>query len=262
VGAPECDPGGPAAAAAAAGRHPAELDARADALRALAASDVPFLVAGAYAFFEYTGIYRDTKDLDVFLRRADLERAFAVLEQAGFRTEVFETGWIAKAYRGEWFVDLIYSSGNGVAVVDDAWFAHARPARVMDVEVWLAPPEEMLWSASFVLERERFDGADVVHLIHARGDELDWDRIVRRFERYWEVLLSHVLLYRFAFPGERTRVPDRVVRGLLARAASVRGDDPRRLCRGNLLSRVQYRHDLERLGYEDGRAWDEAERGH
>ena len=29
----------------------AELDARADALRAFAASDVPVLVAGAYAFF-------------------------------------------------------------------------------------------------------------------------------------------------------------------------------------------------------------------
>jgi hypothetical protein len=157
-------------------------------------------------------------------------------------------------------VDLIYSSGNGVAVVDDAWFAHARPARVMDVDVQLAPPEEMLWSASFVLERERYDGADVVHLLHARGEELDWDRLLRRFERYWEVLLSHVLLYRFAFPGERTQVPDRVVRALLARAASVRGDDPRRLCRGNLLSRAQYRHDLERLGYEDGRAWDESER--
>jgi hypothetical protein len=261
VGAPECDPGDLAAAAAAAGRHPAELDARADALRALAASDVPFVVAGAYAFFEYTGIPRDTKDLDVFLRRGDLEEALAVLERAGFRTEIFEEGWIAKAFRGEWFVDLIHSSGNGVAVVDDEWLAHARPGRVMEVDVRLAPPEEMIWSASFVLERERYDGADVVHLLHARGDELDWDRILRRFDRYGEVLLSHVLLYRFAFPGERTKVPDRVVRELLARAGGEPGQRvPRRLCRGNLLSRVQYRHDLERLGYEDGRAWDEVER--
>jgi hypothetical protein len=263
VGDLERDPGAPAAAAAAAaGRHPAELDARADALRALAASDVPFLVAGAYAFFEYTGIVRDTKDLDVFLRRRDLAAAFEVLEGAGFRTELFEEGWIGKAYRGDWFVDLIFSSGNGVAVVDDLWFAHARPARVMDTDVLLAPPEEMIWSASFVLERERFDGADVAHLVHACAGELDWARLLWRFDRYWEVLLAQLLLYRFAFPGERSRVPAHVLRELLGRAeAELDTDHPRRLlCRGNLLSRLQYRHDLA-LGYEDGRAWDESERG-
>ncbi len=258
VDASERDPEG---AAAAAGRHPAELDARADALRALAASDVPFLVAGAYAFFEYTGIVRDTKDLDVFLARADLEGAIAVLEQAGFRGEVLDPVWLAKAWRGDWFVDLIFCSGNGVAVVDDVWFEHARPARVMGTDVLLAPPEEMIWTQSFVLERERYDGADVVHLVHALGGELDWDRIIRRFDRYWEVLLSHLLLYRFAFPGERSKVPDRVLRTLLDRVEDELGTDhPRALCRGNLISRLQYRHDLERLGYEDGRAWDEAER--
>lgn len=250
--------GGPVQAA----REPGELDARADALRALAGSNVPFLVAGAYAFFEYTGIFRDTKDLDVFLRRADLDAAFRVLEGAGFRTEVSEPGWIGKAWRGEWFVDLIYSSGNGVAVVDDLWFDHARRGEVMGVSVLLAPPEEMIWSKSFVLERERYDGHDVNHILRATAQELDWDRLLRRFDRYWEVLLSHLLLFRFAYPGERSKVPDAVLRTLVGRLEDEFGTDhPRAICRGNLISRVQYRHDLEHLGYEDGRAWDEAERG-
>jgi hypothetical protein len=244
------------------GRTQDELDARADALRAFAASDVPVLVAGAYAFFEYTGIFRDTKDLDLFLRERDLEDAFRVLEGAGFRTEVEDASWIGKGYRGEWFVDLIFSSGNGVAVVDDLWFEHARPGRVMGVDVLLAPPEEIIWSKGFVLERERYDGADVNHLIRAMGEELDWDRVLFRFERYWEVLLSHLALYRFAYPGERSKVPDRVMEALLGRAAEELGTDhPRALCRGNLISRVQYRHDLVHLGYEDGRRWDEGERG-
>jgi len=242
-------------------RHPDEIDARADALRALAASGVPFLVAGAYAFFEYTGIFRDTKDLDVFLRERDLEGAFRVLEDAGFRTELLDPGWIGKAYRGEYFVDLIFSSGNGVAVVDDLWFEHARPARVMGVDILLAPPEEIIWSKAFVLERERYDGADVNHLLRARAEELDWDRLLFRFDRYWEVLLSHLLLFRFAYPGERSKVPDRVLQTLLPRVEDELGaDHPRALCRGILMSRVQYRHDLDQLGYEDGRAWDEAER--
>src|SRR5512133_3394995 len=182
-------------------RCPGELDARADALRALAAANVPFVVAGAYAMFEYTGIFRDTKDLDVFLRRGDLDAAFEALEGAGFRTELPDPVWIGKAFRGEWFVDLIFSSGNGVAVVDDLWFQHARPARVMGIDVLLAPPEEMIWSKAFVLERERYDGADVNHLIRACGQQLDWERLLTRFDRYWEVLFSHLLLFRFAYPG-------------------------------------------------------------
>jgi hypothetical protein len=218
-------------------------------------------VAGAYAFFAYTGIFRDTKDLDVFLRRADLDAAFRVLAAAGFRTEISEPGWIGKAWRGEWFVDLIFSSGNGVAVVDDLWFDHARRGEVMGVPVLLAPAEEMIWSKSFVLERERYDGHDVNHILRATAEDLDWERLLLRFDRYWEVLLSHLLLFRFAYPGERSKVPDRVLETLVARLEEELGTDhPRALCRGNLISRVQYRHDLEQLGYEDGRAWDEAER--
>ncbi len=242
-------------------RHPDELDARADALRALAGSHVPVLVAGAYAFLEYTGIFRDTKDLDLFLRESDLEDAFRVLEGAGFRTEVTDSTWIGKGYRGEWYVDLIFGSGNGVALVDDLWFEHARPGRVMGIDVLLAPPEEMIWSKAFGLERERYDGADVNHLLRATGHELDWDRLLFRFDRYWEVLLSHLMLFRFAYPSERSKVPDRVMEALLERAAAELGSDhPHALCRGNLMSRVQYRHDLDQLGYQDGRRWDETER--
>jgi hypothetical protein len=116
-----------------------EIDARAAALRALDGSPVSFLVAGVYALFEYTGIFRDTKDLDLFVRRSDLQAAFRVLETAGFRTEPTDPSWIGKAFRDPWYVDLIFSSGNGIAAVDDAWFEHARRGRVMDVEVQLPP---------------------------------------------------------------------------------------------------------------------------
>jgi hypothetical protein len=235
-------------------RSSEELDARCDALRALSEDEVPFVVAGAYAYFEYTGIFRDTKDLDVFLRRRDVPRAMASLERAGFRTEMLDRVWIAKGYRGEWFVDLIFSSGNGVCVVDDGWFAHARRGVVMDVPALLAPPEEMIWSKAFVCERDRFDGHDVANIIRARGDELDWDRLLVRFDEDWEVLLAQLVFYRYVFPSDRSKVPGRVVRELLRRAAATvsDGDGPRRVCRGPLLSKTQYRHVLEHLSYEDG----------
>jgi hypothetical protein len=237
-----------------------EIDARAAALRALDASPVPFLVAGAYALFEYTDIYRDTKDLDLFVRARDLEPAFEVLRGAGFRTELTDASWIGKAFKDPWYVDLIFSSGNGIAVVDDAWFEHARRARVMNVEVLLAPPEEMIWSKSFVLERERYDGADVNHLLRACGRALDWRRLLARFDRYWEVLFSHLLLFRFAYPGSRDVIPDWVIEGLVARTLGEAAEEPPgSVCRGNLMSRIQYQHDLDR-GLADGRRWDEAAR--
>ena len=157
-------------------------------------------------------------------------------------------------------VDLIFSSGNGVALVDDAWFEHARPARVMGVDVLLAPPEEMIWSKSFVLERERYDGSDVNHLLRACAKGMDWTRLLVRFDRYWEILFSHLLLFRFAYPGARDAVPGWVVRELIRRTLAGPAEElPGDLCRGNLLSRVQYQHDLKR-GLIDGRRWDEAAR--
>ena len=45
----------------------------------------------------------------------------------------------------------------------------------------LIPAEEQLWSKAFVQDRERFDGADVAHLILGRGRQFDWRRLLRRF---------------------------------------------------------------------------------
>ena len=238
------------------GRSTEELDARASALRALADSGVPFLVAGAYAHFEYTGISRDTKDLDVFLRRRDLEGAFQALEGAGFTRHLEDPLWLAKGFKGEWFVDLIFSSGNGVAAVDDGWFTHARSGEVMGVPVLLVPAEEAIWSKAFVCERERYDGNDVANLIRVCGRELDWERLVDRFGDHWEVLLAQLTLYRYAFPSDRSQVPRWVMSELLHRSlAQLPEQDPeRRICRGTLLSKEQYRHAVERDGYEDERA--------
>lgn len=63
----------------------AQVAARRAALVALSEDQVPFVVAGAYALREYTGIFRDTKDLDLFCLRADAGRALGSLFRVGFR---------------------------------------------------------------------------------------------------------------------------------------------------------------------------------
>ncbi|HVE85682.1 MAG TPA: nucleotidyltransferase family protein [Myxococcales bacterium] len=240
-------------------RERGELHARAEAVQRLTEARVPFVVGGAYAYAHYTGIYRDTKDLDLFPRRADAPRALEVLAADGWRTERTDEVWLYKAFKGEWFVDLIFSSGNGVAEVDDEWFTHAHRGEVFGQPVLIAPAEEMIWSKAFVLERERYDGSDVNHLLRAAGTEMDWRRVLRRFDRHWEVLLAHLQLFRFAYPSDRSVVPRWLMVELLTRALqSVRdGDWEGRMCRGNLLSRVNYQVDITQWGYQDGRRWDE-----
>ena len=224
-------------------------------LRTLKDGGVDFMVGGAYAFTRYTGIARPTKDFDLFVRYRDLERSLAVLATDGFSTEFTFSHWLGKAYKGDEFVDLIFSSGNGVAAVDDLWFDNAPTAEVLGVTVRLTPPEEMIWSKSFVIERERCDVADVLHIIHACGPTLDWRRLVTRYGRWWRVLLAHLVLFGFTYPGERTKIPVKVLDAFLDRFKRElhRDASRRKLCQGTLFSRQQFLVDVERWGYEDAR---------
>ena len=102
------------------------------AMEVLREGRVPFLVSSAYALSYYTGITRHTKDFDVFVRAVDARRTLDVLAAAGYRTEVTFTHWLGKAYHEDDFVDIIYSSGNGLCVVDDGWFEHAVEGTVLE----------------------------------------------------------------------------------------------------------------------------------
>jgi hypothetical protein len=216
---------------------------------------IEILVGGAYAFARYTGIERHTKDLDVFVRARDFTKTINALKQAGYQTDVPFPHWLGKAYCGDYFVDVIYSSGNGVARVDQAWFDHAPLARVFDARVKLCPVEEMLWSKALIQERERFDGADVAHLLLAQAEKLDWKRLLRRFSGNWRVLLAHLILFGYIYPTERYRVPGWVMHELLRRmTTSLSAPSPeQRVCRGTLLSRQQYLIDTEEWGFLDAR---------
>jgi hypothetical protein len=226
-----------------------------EALTWMAKSGAPFLVGGAYAFAHYTGIERFTKDFDVFVRPEHVERLLAALGDGGFRTERTFKHWLAKAYGGNDFVDVIFSSGNGVARVDREWFDRAVPGQVLGTDVRLVAPEEMIWSKSFIMERERYDGADVAHLLRATSDAIDWARLLKRFDAYWRVLYGHLVLFGFIYPSERERIPLWVMEQLADRLASeLRTSPPTEpVCRGTILSRTQYLADVGRWGYLDAR---------
>jgi hypothetical protein len=226
-------------------------------LESLNRTGVPFLVGGAYAFAHHTEIGRATKDLDVHLRVGDRDRMLTRLAEQGFRTQLTFPHWLAKAFHGTDFIDIIFNSGNGMCPVDDAWFEHSEESTVLGLPVRICPAEEMIWSKAFVQERERYDGADVIHLLHARGRALRWRHLLARFGAHWQILLAYLVQFGFVYPGEQDRIPRWIMRQLLNRALNeLRAERPlTRVCRGTLLSRSQYVVDVSRWGYSDARRW-------
>jgi hypothetical protein len=226
------------------------------ALQVLADAGVLFLVGGAFAHACFTGIRRATKDLDLFIRREDYERVAALMQAEGWRAELPYPHWLAKVYAGEEFIDLIFNSGNGLTPVDERWFRNNAMADVLGVPVRIANIEDSVLSKAFIMERERYDGADIAHLLQANAEKLDWPGLVDRFGPHWRVLLAHLTLFGYVYPGERHRIPAWVMDTLLSRmVAETRQPAAQgpRVCAGTLISREQYLHDVEQLGYVDGR---------
>ncbi|HEX6158831.1 MAG TPA: hypothetical protein VF111_01615 [Thermoanaerobaculia bacterium] len=225
------------------------------ALAILKDAEIPHLVGGAYAYARYTGIERHTKDFDVFIRQEDFGRAAWAFQKAGYKTELTFPHWLGKAFHGDDFVDLIFSAGNGVAAVDDLWFEHAVKEKVFGVDVELIPAEEMIWSKGLIMERERFDGADVAHVLRAAGDRLDWRRMIDRYGPYWRALYAHIVLFGFIYPSERDKVPDWVMDELTGRLQQETrsGNAGEKVCYGTIISRQQYLKDITDWGYEDAR---------
>jgi hypothetical protein len=223
-------------------------------LHVLSDAGVPFLVGGSHAFLEYTGIVRNTKDFDLFLRRDDLDRAMDALQAAGYRTELTFPHWLGKAWQHEDFVDLVFSSGNGVCQVDDGWFDNAVETQVLGMPVKIVPCEELLWQKAFVMERERFDGADIVHILRSRASSLDWTRLLARFGAHWPLLYTYLLFYHFVYPSDIASLPPSVLDDLSNRVAALRNSPPPdRVCQGTLVSRAQYLLDIGQYGYADAR---------
>lgn len=225
-------------------------------LEILDAAQIPYCVAGAYALAAYTGIVRHTKDLDVFLRRDDLPRARRAFEAAGFRTEATHPHWLAKMFADDAapdaFVDLIFRAASGIWEVDADWVNHAVLGDVVGRKAPLVPAEELIWSKAMVMERDRFDGADIAHVIEARGKALDWERLLRRARGHEGILLGHLAFYRYIYPCFADNVPDRVLDQLFRRVREF-APPGERVCRGTLVSWDQYLTDIRERGLRDGR---------
>lgn len=213
---------------------------------------VPFVVAGAAALRQHTGIARDTKDLDVFLPAEYVAAALESLREEGFETEVTDPVWLAKAHRGEYFVDLITGMSNAAIVVDQSWIDRAISCTQFGASVKVLAPEELIASKLFVTRRERFDGADIVHVIYATRERLDWDRILHLAGIHWEMLLWVLILFHYVYPAHSYLVPRRIWNDLLGRfQEQLENPDRNARFRGSLVDPPMFNIDVKEWGLPD-----------
>jgi hypothetical protein len=236
---------------------PAELPEKQEALARevlmeLEKQRIPYAVAGAFALLQHTGICRYTKDLDLFLTAENWSAALKYLQGLGFECEVCDPVWLAKVHRDDYFVDLITGMSNAAVSVDDSWIRRAQPAIVLGIQTRVLAPEEVLVSKLFVTRRERFDGADIVHIIYGTAGNLDWGRILQLTGEHWEMLLWALVLFRYVYPAQTHYVPSVLWQDLLGRYLRLVSEpNGHGRFRGSLIDDNMFAIDVNDWGLDD-----------
>jgi hypothetical protein len=227
--------------------------------------NVAYVVSGAFALQQHTGISRDTKDLDVFLTADDVPHTLQCLSRAGFECEIRDPVWLAKAHRDGFYVDLITGMSNAVVRVDPSWIVRGQPAEIFGVKTRILAAEELIASKLFVTRRERFDGADIVHVIYGTRGQLDWARLLALAGEHWEVLLWALVLFAYVYPAHGDYVPRAIWDDLLSRFRhTVLNPDRNAIFRGSLIDENMFAIDVQEWGMKDilGEARDRLMRKH
>jgi hypothetical protein len=210
---------------------------------------VPFAISGAFALHEHTGIWRDTKDLDLFLPAADVPRALRLLEDDGFKTEIADAVWLAKARRDGYFVDLITGMSNAVVRVDLSWIARASHTDLFGLSARVLAPEELIASKIFVTRRERFDGADICHVIYGTRGKFNWQRLLDLVGEQWQMLFWYLVLYHYVYPAHSDYVPREIWDELLGRFKVELAHPNQALeFRGSLIDEYMFAIDVQEWG--------------
>jgi Nucleotidyl transferase of unknown function (DUF2204) len=223
-----------------------------EVLRLMNDRHIPYVVSGAFALQKHTGIWRDTKDLDLFVPGEHAGAALQALADDGFETAVPDPIWLAKAHRLDYYVDLITGMSNAVIVVDQSWVDRGAPYDIVGVPSRVLAAEELLASKLFVTRRERFDGADTAHVIHGTKGHLDWSRVLHLVGGNWEILLWTLILFRYCYPAHTDYVPRHIWDVLLTRFQNeLAHPNPDAPFRGSLIDEKMFAIDVTEWGMHD-----------
>jgi predicted nucleotidyltransferase len=232
---------------------PEQAQIYARALKTVKELQIPYVVAGAFATHFYTGLWRDTKDLDLFIKPEGAEKALRALKSEGFKTEVREKHWLAKAKQNGYLIDLIFGMANGMVEFDDDWLTAKEQVTVAGVQAPIIRLEELITSKVYIAVRDRFDGADIVHLIRAVKGRVQWERILQRLRMNRNLLLWHFIFFDFVYPAHSEYLPRDLMKRLFEEFHASRPAANQDQFLGTLLDAFSFAADVHDWGYPDAR---------
>jgi hypothetical protein len=194
-----------------------------EAMRVIRNSGAPFLLGGGFALATFTGRWRDTKDIDFYVRKKDRARAILALANEGFsdyyKNRPYDRRWIYRSVREGVIVDTIWAMANQRAQVDDDWFQFADTALIRGEELKVVPMEEFLWCKLYIMQRDHCDWTDIFNLVYAHGRNIDWERLIERLGEDVALLEGMLTVYRWLCPKRASQLPKGLWRWLEAEKA-------------------------------------------
>jgi hypothetical protein len=173
-----------------------------------------YAVGEGLAFSAYTGRIRNTKDIDLFVCPAQRQDLIAILARLGFEDYYarlsYDRKWIYRGYKDGGIVDVIWQMANYRTEVDDNWVTRGPVISLRDVRVRLLPPEELLWTKLYLMQRERCDWPDLLNLLHAVGPTLDFEHLLACLGDDAPVLGGLLSVFGWLCPERARELPARL----------------------------------------------------
>jgi hypothetical protein len=144
------------------------------AAAALRAAGVPFLLGGSLASWARGG--PETRhDLDLMIKREDVERAVAALKEAGLRAEDPPEEWLVKTWDGDVLVDLIFAP-KGLAIDDDL-IARGEEMPVLSMQMRVMALEDVLITKLMAITEHHLRYESPLAIARALREQVDWAQV-------------------------------------------------------------------------------------
>lgn len=173
---------------------------------------LPFALGGGLAFSYYAKMWRNTKDLDFYMRHRDVPSMIGLLKHHGFEdyfdTRSYDRSWIYRSSKGDLIIDVIWSMPNHRGDVDVGWVTQGPMTTIRGTPLRILPAEELTWAKLYVFQRERCDWPDLLNVIHGAGPAMDWERLLERVGTDRRLLAGLLCVFSWMCPYRALELPN------------------------------------------------------